>query len=175
MTDTMSAEQRHQCMASVHSKDTKPEMIVRRFLFSRGIRYRLHVRTLPGSPDIVLAKYKTVIFINGCFWHGHEGCPLHRIPKSNVKFWVNKIERNKERDKIEYSLLKKMGWRVLIVWECQLRPAYRKDTLERLLYTLSVILLDKYRINPYQRDEDSLERLVGEPMAEYKNKDLENT
>lgn len=164
----MSAEQRHQCMASVHSKDTKPEMLVRRFLFSRGIRYRLHVRTLPGSPDIVLPKYKAVIFINGCFWHGHEGCPLHRVPKSNVKFWVNKIERNKERDQREYFLLKKMGWKVLLVWECQLRAFCRKETLESLLYTLSVILLDKYRIRACQPNDES-SGLVAEPEIEYKN------
>lgn len=171
MTDTMSAEQRHQCMASVHSKDTKPEMLVRRFLFSRGFRYRLHVRSLPGSPDIVLPKYKTVIFVNGCFWHGHDGCPLHRVPKSNVEFWVSKIEKNKKRDQREYSLLKKMGWKVLLVWECQLRPFCKKDTLEYLVYTLSEILLDKYRIKSYQPDIDSLES-VAESVVEYGSEDI---
>ncbi len=104
MTDKMTPEQRHRCMASVHSKDTKPEMLVRRYLFGCGFRYRLHVRSLPGSPDIVLAKYKTVIFVNGCFWHGHEGCPLYRMPKSNVVFWRKKIKgiRNEIKKSMHY-------------------------------------------------------------------------
>ena len=86
-------------MAAIHGKDTKPEILVRKFLFSRGFRYRLNHPRLPGHPDLVLRKYRTVIFVNGCFWHGHEGCKYFRLPKTNIDFWKNKIERNKERDK----------------------------------------------------------------------------
>lgn len=96
MADMMTPEQRSRCMAAVKGKDTKPEMIVRKYLFSRGMRFRVQVRKLPGTPDIVLPKYKTVIFVNGCFWHGHEDCKYFRLPKSNVEFWKEKIKRNIE-------------------------------------------------------------------------------
>lgn len=96
MADVMTPKQRSRCMAAIKGKDTKPEMIVRKYLFSRGMRFRVQVRKLPGTPDIVLPKYKTVIFVNGCFWHGHEGCKYFRLPKSNVEFWKEKIERNIE-------------------------------------------------------------------------------
>lgn len=96
MADVMTPEQRSRCMAAIKGKDTKPEMIVRKYLFSRGMRFRVQVRKLPGTPDIVLPKYKTAIFVNGCFWHGHEGCKYFRLPKSNVEFWKEKIERNIE-------------------------------------------------------------------------------
>ena len=96
MADVMTPKQRSRCMAAIKGKDTKPEMIVRKYLFSRGMRFRIQVRKLPGNPDIVLPKYKTVIFVNGCFWHGHEGCKYFRLPKSNVEFWKEKIERNIE-------------------------------------------------------------------------------
>lgn len=96
MADVMTPKQRSRCMAAVKGKDTKPEMIVRKYLFSRGMRFRIQVRKLPGNPDIVLPKYKTVIFVNGCFWHGHEGCKYFRLPKSNVEFWKEKIKRNIE-------------------------------------------------------------------------------
>ena len=98
MTDKLTPEQRRRCMSSIRSTDTKPEIIVRKFLFNEGFRYRLHTKKLPGSPDIVLAKYKTVIFINGCFWHGHEGCKYYVLPKTNTEFWKEKIGKNKERD-----------------------------------------------------------------------------
>lgn len=96
MADVMTPKQRSRCMAAVKGKDTKPEMIVRKYLFSRGMRFRVQVRKLPGNPDIVLPKYKTVIFVNGCFWHGHEDCKYFRLPKSNVEFWKEKIKRNIE-------------------------------------------------------------------------------
>ncbi|MCH5238482.1 MAG: DNA mismatch endonuclease Vsr, partial [Muribaculaceae bacterium] len=99
MADTMTPEQRHKCMAAIKGKDTKPEMIVRKYLHSLGYRYGLHNKKLPGSPDLVLRKYKTVIFIHGCFWHGHEGCKYYRLPKSNVEFWQDKITRNRQRDR----------------------------------------------------------------------------
>lgn len=108
-------------MAAIRGKDTKPEMIVRKYLFSRGLRFRVQVRKLPGTPDLVLPKYKTAIFVNGCFWHGHEGCKYFRLPKSNVEFWKEKIERNIERDRESMQALLDLGWNVIRVWECELR------------------------------------------------------
>ena len=133
MADTMTPEQRSRCMSAVKGKDTKPEMIVRKYLFSKGLRFRLHVRSLPGNPDIVLPKYKTVIFINGCFWHGHDGCKYYRLPKSNVEFWENKITANKSRDAANEIKLKQMGWRVIRVWECEIKRVQdRNQSLEKL-------------------------------------------
>ena len=133
MADTMTPEQRSRCMSAVKGKDTKPEMIVRKYLFSKGLRFRLHVRSLPGNPDIVLPKYKTVVFINGCFWHGHEGCKYYRLPKSNVEFWESKITNNKNRDVLNETKLKELGWRVIRIWECEIRRVQdRNQSLERL-------------------------------------------
>ena len=133
MTDTMTPEQRRRCMSAIKGKDTKPEMIVRKFLFSKGLRYRLHVRSLPGNPDIVLPKYKTVLFIDGCFWHGHEGCKYYRLPKSNVEFWESKITNNRNRDVLNEVKLMELGWRVIRVWECEIRRVQdRALSLERL-------------------------------------------
>ena len=108
-------------MAAIKGKDTKPEILVRKFLFSKGLRYRLNNRKLPGSPDIVLKKYKTVIFVDGCFWHGHEGCKYFRLPKSNTPFWETKITQNIERDKKTTQALIALGWKVIRIWECELR------------------------------------------------------
>ena len=121
MADVKTPEQRSRNMAAIKGKDTKPEMIVRKYLFSRGLRFRVQVRKLPGTPDIVLPKYKTAIFVNGCFWHGHEGCKYFRLPKSNVEFWKEKIERNIERDRESMQALLDLGWKVVRVWECELR------------------------------------------------------
>ena len=133
MADTMTPEQRSRCMSAVKGKDTKPEMIVRKYLFSKGLRYRLHVKSLPGNPDIVLPKYKTVVFINGCFWHGHDGCKYYRLPKSNVEFWKSKITTNKNRDCQNEIKLKGLGWRVIRIWECEIRRVQdRNQSLERL-------------------------------------------
>ena len=135
MADVMTQEQRSRCMAAIKGKDTKPEMIVRKYLFSCGLRFRVQVRKLPGTPDIVLPKYKTVIFVNGCFWHGHEGCKYFRLPKSNVEFWEEKIERNIERDKESMQALFDLGWKVVRVWECELRnKANREDTLNKIYW-----------------------------------------
>ncbi len=123
-------------MSRISGKDTKPEELVRKYLFSKGFRYRKNVRTLPGSPDLVLPKYHTVIFVNGCFWHGHKNCKYFVWPKSNTEFWRKKIEANMERDKRKKSQLEDMGWSVLTVWECELRPKERQTTLERLENTL---------------------------------------
>ena len=137
MADTMTPEQRSRCMSAVKGKDTKPEMIVRRYLFSKGLRFRLHVRSLPGNPDIVLPKYKTVVFINGCFWHGHEGCKYYRLPKSNVEFWESKITNNKSRDVQNEIKLKELGWRVIRIWECEIRRVQdREQSLEKLYHQI---------------------------------------
>ena len=131
--DTMTPEQRSRCMSAVKGKDTKPEMIVRKYLFSKGLRYRLHVKSLPGNPDIVHPKYKTVLFINGCFWHGHEGCKYYRLPKTNIDFWESKITNNKNRDILNEIKLKELGWRVIRIWECEIRRGKdRNQSLENL-------------------------------------------
>ena len=109
-------------MSAIKGKDTKPELLVRKFLFSRGFRYRLNHSRLPGHPDIVLRKYRTVIFVNGCFWHGHQRCKYFVLPKTNVEFWSEKIERNRCRDVEEQRQLASMGWHCITVWECQLKP-----------------------------------------------------
>lgn len=136
MADIKSKESRSYNMSRISGKDTKPEELVRKYLFSKGFRYRKNVRTLPGSPDLVLPKYHTVIFVNGCFWHGHKNCKYFVWPKSNTEFWRKKIEANMERDKRKKSQLEDMGWTVLTVWECELRPKERQTTLERLENTL---------------------------------------
>jgi len=133
MSDTMTKEQRHYCMSRIRGKDTRPEMVVRRWLHSEGFRYSLHSRRLPGCPDLVLRRYHTVIFINGCFWHGHPGCDMFRMPRSNVEFWQEKIRRNKERDAQEVAALEALGWNVIVVWECELSRRARDLTLRNLV------------------------------------------
>lgn len=117
----MTTEERSKMMSKIKSKNTAPEMIVRRYLHNKGFRYRLHDKKLPGKPDLILPKYKAVIFIHGCFWHGHEGCKYYRIPKSNIDYWTKKLKGNISRDKQDQQSLQAMGWRVLIVWECELK------------------------------------------------------
>lgn len=122
MTDTLTPQQRSLRMAKIHGKDTKPEMVVRRLVHGLGFRYRLHRKDLPGKPDLVFSSRRRVIFVHGCFWHGHgAGCPLTRLPKSNTEFWKSKIESNRARDERNIHQLKELGWRVMIVWECELR------------------------------------------------------
>ena len=133
MADVHSPETRSYNMSRIKGKDTKPEMIVRKFLFSKGFRYRLHVKNLPGKPDIVLPKYKTVIFIHGCFWHGHDACKYSTLPQTRVEWWKTKIMKNKQNDRYAYDLLNKFGWRILIVWTCSLKPANKDLTLSSLL------------------------------------------
>ena len=177
--DKLSKQQRHKCMAAIRSKDTKPEMIVRRGLWKRGFRYRLNHKRLPGHPDLVLRKYRTCIFVNGCFWHGHlvamppnesgefsvlseeseqvraeslesvksgelKSSVCCKIPKTNHEFWVAKIRRNKERDKEEQKRLAAMGWHCITVWECELTPKKREETLESIAFTLNHIWLQDH-------------------------------
>ena len=155
--DKMSEEQRHRCMASIRGRDTKPELIVRRYLFGRGFRYRLNHPRLPGHPDIVLRKYRTVIFVNGCFWHGHKGCRYFTVPKSNTDFWSAKISRNAERDRSVQQQLAAMGWHCVTVWECQLMPKLRNDTLRALEYTISHIFINDVSVPAVAQYGDAVE------------------
>lgn len=132
MTDTLSKEERSRVMAKVKSRDTKPEKKVRSLLFSLGFRFRLCQKNLPGKPDIVLKKYKTVVFVHGCFWHGHENCKKARVPKSNVEFWKNKIERNKQRFNEVAGQLRAQGWKVVVVWECEIEKDF-ENTMRKLI------------------------------------------
>ena len=131
--DVHSKETRSYNMSRIRSKNTKPEEIVRKHLFSLGFRFRKNDKRYPGTPDIVLPKYKTVIFINGCFWHGHSGCKYFVVPKSNTEFWQNKIAANIARDDEKIAQLLRMNWKVITVWECELKPTQRSGTLTRLV------------------------------------------
>ncbi|BBO16527.1 very short patch repair endonuclease [Candidatus Brocadia pituitae] len=124
-------------MSMIRSKDTKPEIIVRKFLFGNGFRYKLHDKMLPGKPDLVFPKYKTVVFIHGCFWHGHEGCKYFVVPKTRTKWWLNKINRNKQLDAENAGKLKKLGWKILTVFECKLKLGNMGKTLNQLAIRLT--------------------------------------
>ena len=165
--DTHTTEQRHRNMAAIRGKDTKPEMVVRRWLWAHGFRYRLNHPRLPGKPDLVLRKYHTCIFVNGCFWHGHEvqfimhnsQCIIEsseccKIPKTNRDFWVEKIMRNKERDKMTQQQLASMGWHCITIWECELKPDRRERTLTSLAFTLNNIFLKDRSVVPYPAPEE---------------------
>ena len=175
--DRLTAQQRHANMAAIRSKDTKPEMIVRRGLWKRGFRYRLNHKRLPGHPDLVLKKYRTCIFVNGCFWHGHhinlpfddlqftiENSECCKIPKTNREFWIAKIRRNKKRDKEDQRQLAAMGWHCITVWECELKPSKREETLESIAFTLNHIWLQDHQeiVVPYPKQE---EEDMNMPMA----------
>ncbi len=198
MTDTMTPDQRHSCMSHIRSRDTKPELQVRKWLWSHGYRYRLNVKSVPGKPDIVLRPYRTAIFVNGCFWHGHnvrnasmcesaeprsgnnlrdlqdfawydvghadsvtkqehkerdiQSSKCCKIPKSNREFWVEKIRRNQERDRENYRLLLENGWQVIVVWECQLKPAVIEHTMREVELLLNENMLSLYRRKPIPYD-----------------------
>lgn len=130
--DKHSKETRSYNMSMIKSSGTKPEETVRKYLFLKGLRYCKNVKTLPGKADIVLPKYKTIVFVNGCFWHGHKGCKYFVIPKINVEFWTEKITKNIARDEITYKKLQNMGWNVIVIWECELKKDKRNNTLECL-------------------------------------------
>jgi DNA mismatch endonuclease (patch repair protein) len=118
--DTLSPQERSERMSLVKAKDTKPELLVRRLIYGMGYRYRLHAKSLPGKPDLVFRKRKCAIFVHGCFWHRHSGCPLCRLPKSRLRFWKPKLEGNRRRDLRNQLKLRRSGWRILVIWECQL-------------------------------------------------------
>lgn len=136
MADNHTKDQRSYNMSRIRSNNTKPEKIVRSYLFSRGLRFRKNDRRYPGHPDIVLPKYNTVVFVHGCFWHRHEGCRYATTPTTNVEYWNNKFQMNTSRDKRNQEELKKMGWQVLIIWECQLKKDIRDNSLQKLYYSI---------------------------------------
>ena len=194
MTDTMSPAQRHRCMSHIRSRNTKPEIKVRQWLWNHGYRYRLCVKSVPGRPDIVMRKYRTAIFVNGCFWHGHGvelppvetfhetslqsaqpqpsaiNSPCCKIPQTNREFWVNKIRRNQERDRQNCQTLQENGWQVIVVWECQLKANLLEQTMrqveQRLLNNLIATLKPKRVL--YKWPEEETLPLAAEPAAEYK-------
>ncbi len=131
--DVHSQKQRSFNMSRIKGKNTKPELAVRSFLHRRGFRFRLHQKNLPGKPDIVLAKYKTVIFVNGCFWHQHEGCPNAMVPETHRQWWLEKFKKNKERDKYTIQKLESLGWQVLVIWECQVKTGEYKQIIEKMM------------------------------------------
>lgn len=141
MADKMTQQQRHDCMSRIRGRDTKPELVVRRWLWRQGYRYRLYVKSLPGRPDIVMRKWRTVIMVNGCFWHGHT-CQRSK-PATNASFWQEKIARNRARDARNQALLHDAGWHVIVIWECQLTPKRRQATLHELDLELSRIILER--------------------------------
>ena len=181
MTDKMTPAQRHYCMSRIHGKGTKPELKVRQWLWRHGYRYRLNVKSVPGKPDIVMRRYRTAIFVNGCFWHGHfvhfgvESLELRvesqlevesgvlkvdssdccKIPQTNREFWVNKIKRNQERDQKNYQILHDNGWQVIVVWECQLTPKRIEETMLRveLLLNEQFLALHQPKVVPYDVQE----------------------
>jgi DNA mismatch endonuclease (patch repair protein) len=131
--DVFSKSKRSDIMSKVSGKDTKPEVLVRKFLFSKGFRYRKNVKDLQGKPDIVLPKYKTIIFVHGCFWHGHENCEAAKLPASNIEYWTKKVTSNVTRDSLNIQSLKEAGWDVIIIWECELKSQNRELRLLQLI------------------------------------------
>lgn len=132
VADVLTRDQRHRNMAAIHSASTKPELKLRHSLWRRGFRYRVNDKRLPGTPDIILPKYHTVVFIHGCFWHGHKDCKYYTVPKTNTEFWMAKVTRNQERDQEVWRKLETKGWSVIIVWECQLKKANLEETVNRV-------------------------------------------
>ena len=194
MPDRLTPTQRHLCMSHIHSRDTKPELLVRRWLWSHGYRYRLNVKGVPGKPDIVMRPYHTAIFVNGCFWHGHHVTMSHddslecrveslesvksvellgseccKIPKSNTDFWVNKIRRNQERDNQNYQVLKENGWHVVVIWECQLKPDRIKETMLRVETMLCdyFLALHRPKMVLYPTSEDAPLPMAAEKDNKY--------
>ena len=169
MTDKMTPAQRHYCMSRIHGKGTKPELKVRQWLWRHGYRYRLNVKSVPGKPDIVMRRYRTAIFVNGCFWHGHHvetrlfaslpaitNSSCCKVPQTNREFWVNKIKRNQERDQKNYQVLHDNGWQVIVVWECQLTPKRIEETMLRVELLLNEHFLALHQPNPlpYHHEEE---------------------
>ena len=163
--DHFSKEQRTRIMAAIRSNGTRPEILVRHYLWRQGFRYRVNLGRLPGHPDIVLRKYRTCIFVNGCFWHGHDGCSCFVLPKTNTDFWRAKIERNKTRDVEEQRRLAAMGWHCITIWECQLKPALRQQTLESLACTLYRVFLRDH-VSSYSQPMESAP-IAAEPAEGY--------
>ena len=137
MADVHEPEVRSYNMSRIKAKDTKPEMLVRKFLHARGFRYKLHDKTLPGKPDIVLPKFNTIVFVHGCFWHGHEGCNYFVVPRTRTQWWLDKISTNRRKDKENETKLKISGWNVLTVFECELKSGNQQKTLMNLIKNIT--------------------------------------
>ena len=163
MADKLNIQQRHHCMSRIRSKDTKPELLVRKGLHARGFRFRLQDRKLPGRPDIVLPKYGVAIMVNGCFWHGHGGCRYATKPKSNIEFWETKIARNKHRDEVTAAHLEALGWTVIVVWECELRG---KETAEARIQTLAEEIRSSGELKKQKEDRRKLSRAAAKRERE---------
>ena len=135
MADVFTRKKRSEVMSRIRAKNTKPELLVRKYLFSSGLRYRIHQKSLPGQPDIVLKKFNVIVIVNGCFWHGHtkKTCKVSRMPKSNNNYWKNKILQNQARDLKNLRKLRKAGWKIFVIWECQLRGKNKEKTLSTLV------------------------------------------
>lgn len=171
--DIWDKKKRSAVMAKIRSRDTKPEWIVRRYLFSRGYRYRKNVKELPGTPDIVLYKCRVVIFVHGCFWHGHEVDGT--MPKTNCEFWKKKIEQNKQRDSKNKEALRKMGWSVITVWECQLKSSVRQQSLLEIEYYINHTYLERFkpkmpRLYGVGKNQQQIYDMVAESEIEYGKK-----
>ena len=194
MTDKMTPAQRHYCMSRIHGKGTKPELKVRQWLWRHGYRYRLNVKSVPGKPDIVMRRYRTAIFVNGCFWHGHfvhfgvesfelrvesqlevesgvlkvDSSDCCKIPQTNREFWVNKIKRNQERDQKNYQVLHDNGWQVIVVWECQLTPKCIEETMLRVELMLNehFLALHQPKVVPYDVPETPISMAAEEEHYE---------
>ncbi len=161
--DKFSPQKRSKIMAAIRSDGTRPEVVVRHYLWHHGFRYRVNHRRLPGHPDIVLRKYRTCIFVNGCFWHGHD-CGAFRLPKTHTAFWEGKITRNKQRDREVQQRLAAMGWHCITVWECQLAKTVRNKTLESLAFTLNRLYLADHTVSyPSIEEEDANMGMAAEP------------
>lgn len=167
--DIWDKNKRSECMSKIRSKNTKPELALRKALFARGFRYRVNVPNLPGKPDIVLPKYKTVIFLHGCFWHRHEGCKYAYTPKTNTKFWIDKITSNAERDEVNLQKLAALGWNVVTVWECEIRHMH-KHNLTPLIDRVEVEILGnqpkKISLKFYEQRENEV-LMVAEDIIDY--------
>jgi DNA mismatch endonuclease (patch repair protein) len=148
MTDVHNPETRRYNMRQIKGKNTKPEIVVRSFLHAHGFRYRLHVKDLPGKPDIVLPKYRTVLFVNGCFWHGHEGCKYFQLPQTRSEWWKDKINKNRERDVEKTVTLKNLHWNVLTIFECELKSGKKDQTLRQIIEILRTNSYDKRNTQP---------------------------
>lgn len=153
MTDVVDVATRSRMMAGIQGKNTKPELLIRKALHARGFRFRLHVKDLPGKPDLVLPKYRALVFIHGCFWHGHA-CRYFKVPQTRPEFWLEKIGKNQTRDSLQEDALKAMGWRVLVVWECAVR-SMKKDKSPLLVDLIASWLINGSEY--FQIDEDALE------------------
>lgn len=167
MADIKTKESRSYNMSRIAGKDTKPEELVRKYLFSKGFRYRKNVRKLPGTPDVVLPKYRTVIFVNGCFWHGHEGCKMFRMPKKNGDFWEKKINRNRERDRKNKKTLEDNGWQVIVIWECELTTNKLEQTMRKVELQLQQYSLQVFCAKPYSIPQEEDYLYAAEDWREY--------